>query len=116
MSVRVRMAPSPTGFLHIGGVRTFLFNWLFARGRDGECLLRIENTDTSREIVEATEQIQRSLLWLGIDRDGAVTHVIRGEGHISNTPKQLLILRALGHEPPVYAHVANILGTDGKKL
>ena len=48
MSVRVRMAPSPTGFLHIGGVRTFLFNWLFARQHNGECLLRIENTDTSR--------------------------------------------------------------------
>src|SRR2546423_5389381 len=73
MSVRVRMAPSPTGFLHIGGVRTFLFNWLFARGRGGECLLRIENTDTSREVAESVEQIQRSLLWLGLDWDGAVT-------------------------------------------
>jgi glutamyl-tRNA synthetase len=73
MSVRVRMAPSPTGFLHIGGVRTFLFNWLFARGRGGECLLRIENTDVSREVAEATEQIQRSLRWLGIDWDGPVT-------------------------------------------
>ena len=73
MSVRVRMAPSPTGFLHIGGVHTFLFNWLFARGRGGECLLRIENTDTSREVEEATEQIQRSLPWLGIDWDGPVT-------------------------------------------
>src|SRR6187402_3156831 len=73
MSVRVRMAPSPTGFLHIGGVRTFLFNWLFARGRDGECLLRIENTDTSREVAEATEQIQRSLEWVGIGWDGPVT-------------------------------------------
>ena len=190
MSVRVRMAPSPTGFLHIGGVHTFLFNWLFARGRGGECLLRIENTDTSREVAEATEQIQRSLRWLGIDWDGpvtfqldamdrcrelaarlvdegkayedegairfrmpdegvtgwedavrgriefpndqledvvivrsdgrptynfaspvedmddAITHVIRGDDHISNTPKQIQILRALGHEPPVYAHVA----------
>src|SRR5689334_22313280 len=73
MSVRVRMAPSPTGFLHIGGVRTFLFNWLFARGRGGENLLRIENTDTSREVAEATEQIKRSLVWLGIDWDGPVT-------------------------------------------
>ena len=73
MSVRVRFAPSPTGFLHIGGVRTFLFNWLFARGQGGECLLRIENTDTSREVAEATEQIQRSLQWLGIDWDGPVT-------------------------------------------
>jgi glutamyl-tRNA synthetase len=200
VSVRVRMAPSPTGFLHIGGVRTFLFNWLFARGRGGECLLRIENTDVSREVEEATEQIQRSLRWLGIDWDGPVTfqldamdrcrelaqglvaegkayedegairfrmpddgvtawddavrgriefpneqledlvlvrsdgrptynfanpvedaddritHVIRGSDHVSNTPKQLQILAALGHEPPVYAHVPDVLGGDGKKL
>src|SRR5215210_7997134 len=66
------MAPSPTGLLHIGGVRTFLFNWLFARGQGGECLLRIENTDTNREVEEAAEQIQRSLSWLGIDWDGEV--------------------------------------------
>ncbi|MBX5475347.1 MAG: glutamate--tRNA ligase, partial [Thermoleophilia bacterium] len=65
MSVRVRMAPSPTGFLHIGGVRTFLFNWLFARQRGGEIRLRIENTDTSREVAEATSHIQESLRWLG---------------------------------------------------
>src|SRR4051794_41894489 len=64
------MAPSPTGFLHIGGVRTFLFNWLFARGHGGRCLLRIENTDTSREGAESVEQIQRSLRWLGIDWGG----------------------------------------------
>jgi glutamyl-tRNA synthetase len=194
------MAPSPTGFLHIGGVRTFLFNWLFARGRDGQCLLRIENTDTSREVAEATEQIQRSLAWLGINWDGpvtfqldamdrcrelakqlvgsghayedegairfrmpddgvtawddavlgpievpnekledvvlvrsdgrptynfanpvedmddAITHVIRGRDHVSNTPKQLQILAALGHDPPVYGHVPDVLGDDGKKL
>jgi glutamyl-tRNA synthetase len=194
------MAPSPTGFLHIGGVRTFLFNWLFARGRAGECLLRIENTDTSREVAEATEQIQASLAWLGIDWDGPVTfqldamercrelaqrlladgkayedegairfrmpdegvtawddavlgrvefpnadlddlvivrsdgratynfanpvedvddrisHVIRGSDHVSNTPKQLRILDALGAEPPVYAHVPDVLGDDGRKL
>src|SRR5919198_345802 len=73
MSVRVRMAPSPTGFLHIGGVRTFLFNWLFARRHGGECLLRIENTDTSREVAEAAQQIQDSLRWLGIEWDGPVT-------------------------------------------
>src|SRR5919107_5324946 len=73
MSVRVRMAPSPTGFLHIGGVRTALFNWLFARNRGGEFHLRIENTDTSREVAEATEQIQESLRWLGLDWDGDVT-------------------------------------------
>src|SRR5437762_10592779 len=73
MSVRVRMAPSPTGFLHIGGVRTFLFNWLFARQQGGENLLRVENTDTSREVGESVEQIQDSLRWLGIDWDGPVT-------------------------------------------
>ena len=73
MSVRVRMAPSPTGFLHIGLGRTFLFNWLFARQQGGECRLRIENTDTNREVAEATEQIQRSLRWLGIEWDGPFT-------------------------------------------
>jgi glutamyl-tRNA synthetase len=200
MSVKVRMAPSPTGFLHIGGVRTFLFNWLFARQHGGECLLRIENTDTSREVAEAVEQIQQSLRWVGIDWDGPVTfqldtadrarelahelvekghayedegairfrqpkegvvawedavrghiefrnellpdlvivrsdgrptynfvspvddvideitHVIRGEDHVSNTPSQINILRALGAELPVYAHVPNINGDDGRKL
>jgi glutamyl-tRNA synthetase len=198
--VRVRMAPSPTGLLHIGGVRTFLFNWLFARQRGGELLLRIENTDTSREVAEATEQIQRDLTWLGIDWDGdvrfqldrmedarrlarqlveegrayedegairfrmpdegttgwddlirgriefpnekledlvllrsdgrptynfaspvddmldGITHVIRGQDHVSNTPKQILILEALGAELPVHAHAPDVLGTDSKKL
>src|SRR5213593_1872714 len=67
------MAPSPTGFLHIGNVRTALFNWLFARRHGGEFRLRIENTDTAREVYEATEQIQESLRWLGLDWDGEVT-------------------------------------------
>jgi glutamyl-tRNA synthetase len=67
------MAPSPTGFLHIGNVRTALFNWLFARHEGGEFRLRIENTDTGREVAEATEQIQDSLSWLGLDWDGPVT-------------------------------------------
>jgi glutamyl-tRNA synthetase len=200
MAVRVRMAPSPTGFLHIGNVRTALFNWLFARHEGGEFRLRIENTDTSREVAEATQQIQDSLRWLGLDWDGAVTfqldrqqeaaetarrlvdegkayedegairfrmpdegvtawddavrgriefpnekledlvvlrsdgrptynfaspledvwdditHVIRGEDHISNTPKQINIIRALGAEPPAYAHVSHVLGADGKSL
>src|SRR5881392_4485392 len=71
--VKVRMAPSPTGYLHIGGVRTFLFNWLFARHHGGEFKLRIENTDTSREVAEAVEQIQASLRWLALDWDGDVT-------------------------------------------
>src|SRR6476620_12391335 len=91
MSVRVRMAPSPTGFLHIGGVRTFLFNWLFARGDEGgECLLRIENTDTSREVAEATEQIQRSLQWLGIDWDGQVTFQLDAMDRCRELGQQLL--------------------------
>jgi glutamyl-tRNA synthetase len=194
------MAPSPTGFLHIGNVRTALFNWLFARHEGGEFRLRIENTDTNREVEEATQQIQDSLRWLGLDWDGEVTfqldrlqdcadvarrlveegkayedegairfrmpdegvtawddavrgrvefpnekledvvlvrsdgrptynfaspmedvwdeitHVIRGEDHISNTPKQINIIRAVGAEPPVYAHVSHVLGADGKGL
>ncbi len=194
------MAPSPTGFLHVGGVRTFLFNWLFARQQGGECRLRIENTDTGREVSDAVEQIQRSLRWLGIDWDGPVTfqldrqeevrafaeqllaadrayldegairfrmpaegivawddavrgriefqntnlvdlvlvrsdgrptynfaspvedmldgitHVIRGNDHVSNTPTQINILQALGAELPVYAHVPDVLGDDSKKL
>ena len=198
--VRVRMAPSPTGFMHIGNVRTALFNWLFARNQGGEFRLRIENTDTNREVAEATEQIQESLRWLGLDWDGpvtfqldrmehaqreakrlvdegkayedegairfrmpdegttgwddvvlgrievanetiedvvivrsdgrptynfaspiedaldAITHVIRGPDHVSNTPKQINLLRALGADIPVYAHVPNVNGGDNRKL
>jgi glutamyl-tRNA synthetase len=194
------MAPSPTGLLHIGNVRTALFNWLFARHEGGQFRLRIENTDVSREVAEATEQIQESLRWLGLDWDGEVTfqldrqqdcltvarrlveegkayedegairfrmpnegvtawdddvrgrvefpnekledlvlvrsdgrptynfaspmedvwdgitHVIRGEDHISNTPKQINLIRAAGAEPPVYAHVSHVLGADGRPL
>jgi glutamyl-tRNA synthetase len=198
--VKVRMAPSPTGYLHIGGVRTFLFNWLFARHHGGEFRLRIENTDTSREVAEAVEQIEESLRWLNLDWDGettfqldrmddcrrvaeqlvadghayedegairfrmpdegvtgwddavrgrvefpnasledlvlvrsdgrptynfaspmedvwdGITHVIRAEDHISNTPKQINIISAVGAPLPVYAHVPNVNGADGKKL
>ena len=200
MAPVVRMAPSPTGFLHVGGVRTFLFNWLFARHEGGRNLLRIENTDTSREVAEAVDQIQDSLSWLGIEWDGpltfqldrmedcrrvaeqlvsegkayedegairfrmpdegvtawddvvrgavefqnenladlvlvrsdgrptynfaspmedvwdGITHVIRGEDHISNTPTQINIIRAVGGDVPVYAHTPNVFGADGKKL
>jgi glutamyl-tRNA synthetase len=194
------MAPSPTGFLHIGNVRTALFNWLYARHEDGEFRLRIENTDTSREVAEAVEQIQDSLRWLGLDWDGAltfqldrmddcrelaqrlvaegkayedegavrfrmpdegvtawddvvrgrvefpnekledlvivrsdgrptynfaspmedvwdgITHVIRGDDHVSNTPKQINLIRAISAEPPVYAHVPSVYGADAKPL
>ncbi|MCA0272858.1 MAG: glutamate--tRNA ligase [Proteobacteria bacterium] len=67
-----RFAPSPTGYLHIGGARTALFNWLFARGRDGKFLLRIEDTDRERSTPEATEAILKGLTWLGLDWDGDV--------------------------------------------
>jgi glutamyl-tRNA synthetase len=73
MPVRVRIAPSPTGLLHIGTARTALFNWLFARHEGGEFRLRIENTDTSREVATAVDQIQDSLRWLGLDWDGPHT-------------------------------------------
>ncbi|HKC77488.1 MAG TPA: glutamate--tRNA ligase [Gaiellaceae bacterium] len=200
MAVRVRMAPSPTGLLHIGNVRTALFNWLYARHEGGEFRLRIENTDTSREVAEAVDQIQESLRWLGLDWDGdatfqldrmddcrrvaeqlvaegkayedegairfrmpdegatawddvvrgrieypnetledvvivrsdgrptynfaspledvwdGITHVIRGDDHISNTPKQLNIIRAVGGDVPVYGHVPQVNGSDAKPL
>jgi glutamyl-tRNA synthetase len=67
-----RFAPSPTGYLHIGGGRTALFNWLYARGRGGKFLLRIEDTDRERSTPEATEAILRGLTWLGLDWDGDV--------------------------------------------
>jgi glutamyl-tRNA synthetase len=200
VSVKARFAPSPTGYAHVGLARTALFNWLFARHEGGECRLRIENTDTSREVAEAVEQIQGTLSWLGLDWDGEVTfqmdrlehaqevarrlveegkayedegairfrmpdegvtawddlvlgriettnekledlvllrsdgrptynfvspledsidgitHVIRGQDHVSNTPKQLRILEAIGADLPAYAHVPLLNGPDGRKL
>ena len=239
---RVRFAPSPTGYLHVGGARTALFNWLYARHTGGTHVLRIEDTDRERSTEEHTKIILDGLTWLGITWDegpyfqgeyGArhqadaerllaegkayrcfcskeeleaerakaeaagigyrysrrcsrlspeevqerirqglpstirfimpdgeiawddavhdrisvqgrdlddfiilrsdnsaiynlavvsddiamgITHVIRGDDHISNTPKQIALYRALGHEPPVFAHVPMILGADGKKL
>ncbi len=240
--VRVRFAPSPTGYLHVGGARTALFNWLLARASGGEFLLRIEDTDRARSSDEHTRTIIDGLRWLGLDWDGAVTfqadgtqrhaadaatlassgqaypcfctpgelqkrreearrqgggfaydgrcrrlpqaevrgridagqkhalrmrapgepvswhdavhgqmsfpagslddfiilrsdgtpvynlavvsddstsgvtHVIRGDDHLSNTPKQIIIYRALGRALPVFGHVPMILGPDGKRL
>jgi glutamyl-tRNA synthetase len=239
---RVRFAPSPTGYLHVGGARTALFNWLYARHTGGTHVLRIEDTDRERSTEEHTRVILDGLTWLGItwdegpffqgeyaprhqadaerllaegkayrcfctreeldaqrasaeasgsgfrydrrcrglssaeadrrERSGApstirfvmadeeiawddavhgrisfqgrdlddfvilrsdnsaiynlavvsddiamrITHVIRGDDHISNTPKQIALYRALGQTPPVFAHVPMILGPDGKKL
>ena len=81
-SVVTRFAPSPTGFLHIGGARTALFNWLFARHHGGRFLLRIEDTDRARSTPEATEAIFDGLNWLGLDRDGETqSQFARAERH-----------------------------------
>jgi len=69
VAVKVRFAPSPTGFLHIGGVRTALFNWLFAKNHGGKFVLRIEDTDLSRSTEESIEEILESMRWLGLDWD-----------------------------------------------
>jgi glutamyl-tRNA synthetase len=80
--VVTRFAPSPTGFLHIGGARTALFNWLYARGRGGKFLLRIEDTDRARSTPEATQAILDGLAWLGLDHDGeAISQAARAERH-----------------------------------
>ncbi|MCR9126140.1 MAG: glutamate--tRNA ligase [Rhodobacteraceae bacterium] len=90
--VVTRFAPSPTGFLHIGGARTALFNWLFARGRGGRFLLRIEDTDRARSTPEATAAILQGLAWLGLDHDGeAVSQAARAPRH-AEVAHQLLAL------------------------
>src|SRR5213082_3365791 len=198
-SARVRFAPSPTGYLHVGGARTALFNWLFSRKEGAKFLLRIEDTDKARSTDEHTQVILDGLTWLGLDWDeelvyqgarvkrhqeiadrrlaegkaymdeGAIrfrlppgeiawddavhgpisfqgedikdfvilrtdrtpiynfavvvddidmkiTHVLRGDDHISNTPKQIALYRALGASLPMFGHVPMIHGPDGKKL
>ncbi|RBI84991.1 glutamate--tRNA ligase [Rhodosalinus halophilus] len=88
--VVTRFAPSPTGFLHIGGARTALFNWLFARGRGGRFLLRIEDTDRARSTPEARQAILDGLDWLGLDHDGAaVSQAARAERH-AEVARQML--------------------------
>ncbi len=73
-TVVTRFAPSPTGFLHIGGARTALFNWLYARGRGGKMLLRIEDTDRERSTQAAIDAILDGLRWLGLDWDGEASY------------------------------------------
>src|SRR5713101_2450836 len=208
--IRVRFAPSPTGYLHIGGARTALFNWLFARHHGGKFVLRIEDTDMKRNTEEAMAAIYEGLQWLGLKWDegphvggefgpylqserteiyarylkklqdaghifedaGAlrfrsprehvfvddivcgnidfdltnpgthpdmtvrrsdgswifhfvnviddiemkISHVIRGEDHLSNTPKHIELYRALGATPPRFAHIPLILNHDGSKM
>jgi len=204
---RLRFAPSPTGYLHVGGARTALFNWLYARRHGGVFVLRIEDTDVERSQAEMVTGILDGLRWLGIDwdegpevggphapyyqsqrleryraaaqqlldsgqafEDGgairfkvppgkttfvdsvhgpiefdnehiesfvilrsdthptyhlsvvcddidmAITHVVRGDDHISNTPKQVLLYNAFGKTPPTFAHVPLIMGADKQRL
>ena len=218
MKPRVRFAPSPTGFLHIGGARTALFNWLYARHHGGTFTLRIEDTDVARNTQAAVDIILEGLRWLGIDwdegpvtsdatgpsrgpcgpyfqsqrkdayrarvegllsrglayeKDGAIrfkmqrepitipdlvcgdivrpltdreqadpdfvivrsdgepvfhlvnvvddldmgiTHVIRGEDHLTNTAKHIALFKAFDVAPPKYAHIPLILNPDGSKM
>jgi glutamyl-tRNA synthetase len=88
--VVTRFAPSPTGALHIGGARTALFNWLFARGRGGKFLLRIEDTDRARSLPENTEKILDGLRWLGIDWDGEPISQFERMGRHAEVARQLL--------------------------
>lgn len=217
-TVRTRFAPSPTGYLHIGGARTALFNWLYARHMNGEFVLRIEDTDDARNTQESVDIILQGMRWLGLDwdegpqsgdatvsskgdrgpyyqsqrsevyhqhieqlldqdlaykKEGAIrfrmsrdpitipdlvvgdvvrkltdreeqdpdfvivradgkpvfhlvnviddlemgiTHVIRGEDHLSNTSKHLALFKALGKTPPAYAHIPLILNANGSKM
>ncbi|MFY2825023.1 glutamate--tRNA ligase [Ruegeria sp. MALMAid1280] len=88
--VVTRFAPSPTGFLHIGGARTALFNWLYARGRGGKFLLRIEDTDRERSTPEATAAILQGMAWLGLDHDGDVISQFEGATRHAEVANQLL--------------------------
>jgi len=88
--VVTRFAPSPTGFLHIGGARTALFNWLYARGRGGRFLLRIEDTDRARSTPEATQAILDGLDWLGLDHDGEIVSQAARAGRHAEIARELL--------------------------
>ena len=88
--VVTRFAPSPTGYLHIGGARTALFNWLYARGRNGRFLLRIEDTDRARSTPEATAAILKGLEWLGLDWDGEPVSQFEGRARHAEVARAML--------------------------
>ena len=90
MTVVTRFAPSPTGYLHIGGARTALFNWLFARHHGGKYLLRIEDTDRARSTQPAIEAILDGLSWLGLDWDGEVTYQFERARSVSSIRSRYL--------------------------
>ena len=100
MTVVTRFAPSPTGFLHIGGARTALFNWLYARGRGGKMLLRIEDTDRERSTQAAIDAILDGLRWLGIGWDGEAIYQFARAARHREVAEQLL---AQGHAYHCYA-------------
>src|SRR5579883_3303310 len=100
MSVVTRFAPSPTGFLHIGGARTALFNWLYARGRGGKMLLRIEDTDRERSTQAAIDAIFDGLTWLGITWDDAAIYQFSRVARHREAVEELL---ARGHAYRCYA-------------
>ena len=89
LPVVTRFAPSPTGYLHIGGARTALFNWLYARGRGGKFLLRIEDTDRARSTPEATAAILQGMAWLGLDHDGDIV------SQFENAPRHAAVAHEL---------------------
>ena len=94
MSVVTRFAPSPTGDLHIGGARTALFNWLYARHTGGRFVLRIEDTDRKRSTPDAIEAILSGLRWLGLDWDGEAIHQFaRAARHLASAPARLLAMK-----------------------
>jgi len=105
MSVVVRFAPSPTGFLHIGGARTALFNWLFARHHEGKFLLRIEDTDRVRSTPEAVAAIIDGLDWLGLGWDGEIVHQSSRAARHADVARQLL---AAGHAYYCYCTPAEL--------
>src|SRR5271170_6167268 len=100
MTVITRFAPSPTGFLHIGGARTALFNWLYARGRGGKMLLRIEDTDRERSTQAAIDAILDGLKWLGVSWDGDVIYQFSRAARHREVAEALL---ASGHAYHCYA-------------
>jgi len=99
-TIVTRFAPSPTGFLHIGGARTALFNWLYARGRGGKMLLRIEDTDRERSTQAAIEAILDGLSWLGLDWDGEAVYQFSRSGRHREVAQVLL---EAGHAYRCYA-------------
>src|SRR5580704_1169557 len=105
MSVIVRFAPSPTGYLHIGGARTALFNWLFARHHGGQFLLRIEDTDRVRSTPEAMKAIVEGLDWLGIHWDGEIVHQFARAARHAEIAHQLL---TSGHAYRCYCTAAEL--------